>query len=212
MSAEEFLDRKIVLRKKRKSCYSFQDVRRHASLPARRGACCRRETGAKIWREAKIRLSSPQVLVFSQNGRRNLWKYLEKKAANLEMFGLGLQRLARSVGGRRIRRAFSSARPSHRAGYANYSNGSPLAPAISLFVECGSEAQVERLAANLSDQGATLMPPGAYGFSRRFARIADRYGVSWRLNLSCGGANALLAPTGGPARGACRLARANRLY
>ena len=42
--------------------------------------------------------------------------------------------------------------------------------------------------------------------------LADRYGVSWRLNLSCGGANALLAPTGGPARGACRLARANRLY
>jgi predicted 3-demethylubiquinone-9 3-methyltransferase (glyoxalase superfamily) len=36
----------------------------------------------------------------------------------------------------------------------------------------------------LSNAGATLMPLGTYGFSRQFAWINDRYGVSWQLNLS----------------------------
>jgi predicted 3-demethylubiquinone-9 3-methyltransferase (glyoxalase superfamily) len=30
----------------------------------------------------------------------------------------------------------------------------------------------------------TAAGPGAYGFSRRFAWVSDRYGVSRRLNLS----------------------------
>ena len=28
-----------------------------------------------------------------------------------------------------------------------------------------------------------MMPPDNYGFSRKFAFIQDRYGVSWQLNL-----------------------------
>jgi predicted 3-demethylubiquinone-9 3-methyltransferase (glyoxalase superfamily) len=55
-------------------------------------------------------------------------------------------------------------------------------PAFSLFVECESEAEVERLFTALSEGGATLMPLDAYGFSRRFGWVSDRFGVSWQLN------------------------------
>jgi predicted 3-demethylubiquinone-9 3-methyltransferase (glyoxalase superfamily) len=57
-------------------------------------------------------------------------------------------------------------------------------PAFSLLVECESEDEISRFYAALSDGGATLMPLGEYGFSRRFAWVNDRYGVSWQLNLA----------------------------
>ena len=56
-------------------------------------------------------------------------------------------------------------------------------PAISFFVNCESENEVERLANALSVDGSILMPLGDYGFSRKFAWVSDRYGVSWQLNL-----------------------------
>ena len=57
-------------------------------------------------------------------------------------------------------------------------------PAFSLFVECESEDQIHKLAAAFLDGGTALMPLGNYGFSREFAWITDRFGVSWQLNLS----------------------------
>ncbi|MFI7442884.1 VOC family protein [Nonomuraea indica] len=56
-------------------------------------------------------------------------------------------------------------------------------PAISLYVTCASEAEIERLYAALSEKGATMMPLDSYGFSSRFAWVSDRFGVSWQLNL-----------------------------
>jgi predicted 3-demethylubiquinone-9 3-methyltransferase (glyoxalase superfamily) len=55
-------------------------------------------------------------------------------------------------------------------------------PSISLFVECESEAELDMAFGQLSAGGAVLMPLDAYGFSRKFAWINDRYGVSWQLN------------------------------
>jgi predicted 3-demethylubiquinone-9 3-methyltransferase (glyoxalase superfamily) len=57
-------------------------------------------------------------------------------------------------------------------------------PAISLFVECASEAELDAAFARLSDGGAVLMPVGNYGFSSRFGWLNDRFGVSWQLNFA----------------------------
>ena len=56
-------------------------------------------------------------------------------------------------------------------------------PAFSLFVDCDSEEDIRRLSAALGEGGAVLMALDAYGFSRRFTWLNDRYGVSWQLNL-----------------------------
>jgi len=56
-------------------------------------------------------------------------------------------------------------------------------PAISLFVQCETEAELDRLYASLADQGTELMPLGNYGFSTKFGWVNDRFGVSWQLNL-----------------------------
>jgi predicted 3-demethylubiquinone-9 3-methyltransferase (glyoxalase superfamily) len=56
-------------------------------------------------------------------------------------------------------------------------------PAISIFVDCESEAEIDRLFAKLSEGGQTLMPLDAYPFARKFGWTADRFGVSWQLSL-----------------------------
>ncbi|MER5625012.1 VOC family protein [Streptosporangium sp. NPDC002544] len=57
-------------------------------------------------------------------------------------------------------------------------------PSVSLYVQCESEAEIERLYAALSENGEPLMPLGSYGFSKRFGWTNDRFGVSWQLNLA----------------------------
>ncbi|HLJ68601.1 MAG TPA: VOC family protein [Chloroflexota bacterium] len=56
-------------------------------------------------------------------------------------------------------------------------------PAISLWVACRSEEEIDRLHARLAEGGQVFMLLGPYPFARRFAWIADRYGVSWQLAL-----------------------------
>jgi predicted 3-demethylubiquinone-9 3-methyltransferase (glyoxalase superfamily) len=63
-------------------------------------------------------------------------------------------------------------------------HGFTFTPAISLFVECESEAELETAFSRLSDGGGVLMPVGDYGFSSKFGWLTDRFGVSWQLNLA----------------------------
>lgn len=57
-------------------------------------------------------------------------------------------------------------------------------PAFSFFLECEDEAEIERLSNALAEGGKVMMPLGDHGFSHRFAWIADRFGISWQLNLA----------------------------
>jgi predicted 3-demethylubiquinone-9 3-methyltransferase (glyoxalase superfamily) len=57
-------------------------------------------------------------------------------------------------------------------------------PAISIFVDCETEAEIDELFASLSEGGAVLMGLERYPFSEKFAWVADQYGVSWQLNLA----------------------------
>lgn len=56
-------------------------------------------------------------------------------------------------------------------------------PATSTFIECDDETQLRALAETLGEGGGVMMPVGSYGFSALFTWIADRFGVSWQLNL-----------------------------
>ena len=57
-------------------------------------------------------------------------------------------------------------------------------PSISIYVECESEAEVDRLFAALSEDGKMMMPLDSYPFSARYAWLSDRFGVSWQLSLA----------------------------
>jgi predicted 3-demethylubiquinone-9 3-methyltransferase (glyoxalase superfamily) len=57
-------------------------------------------------------------------------------------------------------------------------------PAISIYVNCDSEEELNHLFEKLSDDGQVMMPLDDYGFSKKFGWTADKFGVSWQLNLA----------------------------
>ncbi|MCK0159625.1 VOC family protein [Allomuricauda sp. F6463D] len=56
-------------------------------------------------------------------------------------------------------------------------------PAVSNWVECENDKEIEQLFKRLSENGDVKMPLDNYGFSKQFAFVEDRFGVSWQLNL-----------------------------
>jgi predicted 3-demethylubiquinone-9 3-methyltransferase (glyoxalase superfamily) len=62
-------------------------------------------------------------------------------------------------------------------------HGFAFTPAMSLHVTCETEAEVDKLFAALSQDGQVLMPLNTYPFSRKYAWLNDRFGVSWQLAL-----------------------------
>jgi predicted 3-demethylubiquinone-9 3-methyltransferase (glyoxalase superfamily) len=57
-------------------------------------------------------------------------------------------------------------------------------PAISLYVTCDTEYEIDQAFAQLSQDGHVLMPLAAYPFSEKFGWVTDKYGVSWQLSLA----------------------------
>lgn len=57
-------------------------------------------------------------------------------------------------------------------------------PAMSLYVTCDTEEEIETAFNKLAEDGAVLMPLGAYPFSKKFGWLNDKYGVSWQLTLA----------------------------
>ncbi len=56
-------------------------------------------------------------------------------------------------------------------------------PAMSIFVQCETEAEIAAVFQKLSENGMVLMPLATYPFSAKFGWVADKYGVSWEVNL-----------------------------
>ena len=56
-------------------------------------------------------------------------------------------------------------------------------PAVSNYIECENESELERLFSILSENGKVMMPLDNYGFSQKFGFVKDPFGISWQLNL-----------------------------
>jgi predicted 3-demethylubiquinone-9 3-methyltransferase (glyoxalase superfamily) len=56
-------------------------------------------------------------------------------------------------------------------------------PATSLFVQCRSQERMRVLVERLAEGGKVFMPLDNYGFSKLFAWVADKFGVSWQLSM-----------------------------
>lgn len=57
-------------------------------------------------------------------------------------------------------------------------------PAVSIYIECESEEQINHLYEKLIDGGEVAMPLDNYGFSKKYAWLVDKFGVSWQLNFN----------------------------
>ena len=56
-------------------------------------------------------------------------------------------------------------------------------PAVSIFVNCESEEEIDTLYQKVSDGGSILMELNTYPFSAKYAWVTDKYGLSLQLNL-----------------------------
>jgi predicted 3-demethylubiquinone-9 3-methyltransferase (glyoxalase superfamily) len=69
---------------------------------------------------------------------------------------------------------------------SNVKHAFTFTPAMSLYVTCGTEAEIDHAFEKLSEDGQILMPLDRYPFSKKFFWLSDRFGVSWQLSLNNG--------------------------
>jgi predicted 3-demethylubiquinone-9 3-methyltransferase (glyoxalase superfamily) len=56
-------------------------------------------------------------------------------------------------------------------------------PAISIYINCKRESEIDSLFEKLSNGGQIFMPLNKYPFSDKFGWCTDKYLVSWQVNL-----------------------------
>jgi predicted 3-demethylubiquinone-9 3-methyltransferase (glyoxalase superfamily) len=57
-------------------------------------------------------------------------------------------------------------------------------PSMSLFVNCESEEELNNLFVKISLEGNVLMPLDTYPFAKKYAWVADKFGVTWQLSFN----------------------------
>jgi predicted 3-demethylubiquinone-9 3-methyltransferase (glyoxalase superfamily) len=65
-------------------------------------------------------------------------------------------------------------------------NGGPIfkfTQAISFYVYCESDGEIENLYQSLLENGTALMPLGKYDWSSKYAWLKDKFGLSWQLDI-----------------------------
>ena len=65
-------------------------------------------------------------------------------------------------------------------------NGGPMfafTPAISFYVVCETEAEIDTLWAGLVKDGSVLMELAPYDWSAKYGWLQDKYGLTWQLSL-----------------------------
>ncbi len=67
---------------------------------------------------------------------------------------------------------------------SSVSHGFTFTPATSIYVNCETDTEIEHVFNTLSDSGKVLMPLGTYPFSKKYAWLTDKFGVSWQLSFN----------------------------
>jgi predicted 3-demethylubiquinone-9 3-methyltransferase (glyoxalase superfamily) len=67
---------------------------------------------------------------------------------------------------------------------SNAGHAFTFTPAMSLFIKCTAENEIDRLYEKLAEEGQILMEFGEYPFSKKFCWLNDKFGVSWQLSLT----------------------------
>ncbi len=57
-------------------------------------------------------------------------------------------------------------------------------PAISMFVRCDTEEEIETLWDKFIEGGKALMPYDTYPWAQKYGWLSDKYGLTWQLSLS----------------------------
>ena len=66
---------------------------------------------------------------------------------------------------------------------SNMAHQFTFTPAISIFVTCETEEEIDTLFKELSNGGSVFMELNKYPFSEKFGWVEDKFGISWQLNL-----------------------------